>query len=100
MDETKAIERRYKLVYVPHAFIMSFLTFNERDCIIRPIVEDLPKEGCEVRTVSYSPVRDAFGFIIYHPSFDPVPLGGECPKIILTEIIFQKIQNYDRCGTK
>ncbi len=102
MSDTK--ERRYKIAYIPHEFIIHFLTFmfsfNERDYIAMPIIKDLPKEGCEVKTVSYFPERDAFGFIIHHESFEPVPLGTICPEIIIKDILFKRVKNYERCETK
>ena len=87
-------ERRYKIVYVPHGFIMSFLTFADRECIVKPVIKSLPNSGCEIRTVSYSPERDVFGFIVYHPSFDVIPMGTMCPEVIVEEIVFQRIENY------
>ena len=92
--ETPTEKRRCKIVYVPHGFIMSFLTFSDRECIIRPIIKNLPDSGCEIRTVRYFPERDSFGFIVYHPSFDIVPMGIMCPEIIVEEIVFQRIENY------
>ena len=92
MSDTK--ERRCKIVYIPHGFIMNFLTFFERECITRPIIKSLPNSGCEVKTVEYFPSRDAFGFIVYHPSFDVVPMGFMCPEVIVEEILFQRIENY------
>ena len=61
---TRSRERRCKIAYVPYEFIASFLTFTERDCIVRPIVSGLPKEGCEVEQVQYFHDRNAFGFIV------------------------------------
>jgi hypothetical protein len=90
-------ERRYKIVYIPHEFVFNALFFVETDCITKPIIADLPKEGCEVVGVQYSFDHDAFAFKVYHPSFDVIPIGGEYPKVIIKEeIVFQKVEKYER----
>lgn len=37
-------------------------------------------DDCVVERVFHSPMNRAFGFVLLHPSFDPVPDGGELPR--------------------
>jgi len=86
-------ERRNKIVYVPRESVLRCLRQYVPKYVVISVVPDLP-EGFMVKDVHYICERDAFGFIISHPSFDVVPIGTPCPEIIMDIKKFQRIRGY------
>lgn len=71
--------RRWRVLWVSPEMVMQSL-FPMRYKVEVKLV-DGPPDGVEVSDVTYSWERQAFGFRLYHPSFDEVPEGEFSPTI-------------------
>lgn len=99
-EKVNLLKRRGKIVYLPVSFvarILTGLTAGEYfysptgEYFYSPTFKELP-EDIEVSRVMAFPERDAFGFIVKHPSFEETPEGGIFPEIILKEMFFRKVK--------
>jgi len=73
-------DRRCKILYVPARVILGMVFQEGREVVRLQRVAGIPSDY-RVVNVNWDFCRDAFGILIEHPSFDPVPLGGEYPAL-------------------
>lgn len=92
MDKIKVRKGRVKIVYLPWEFIVRFIQgFDGGEYLRLPTFEGLP-DDIEVLNIMAFPARDAFGFAVYHPSFEETIPGNEYPEIVLTKMTFKKVK--------
>lgn len=80
-------ERKTKLLYVPHNFVLDFFRAQSLDQHHgrRPVIEGLPEpEKLRVLAVHHAWERNAFCFQLTHPSFEEVPDCVASPEIQVT----------------
>lgn len=75
-------ERRLKIMWVTPELLVGLRFFggNRVGDQVEWTTLDLPAD-VTVQAVHYSPERDAFGFRLYHPSWDVVPDGNVIPDV-------------------
>ena len=71
---------RRKMVFLPASKIWKFFQQQQRDNIIIPIFNGLPKDATLI-DVFYDPMRDCFCLKIEHPSFEEIPVGQCYPSL-------------------
>lgn len=81
----KDYERRVKYVYIGEehliAACVAYMT-NAETPKFRYVLKNNPfPVDCDVVRVCHDWQRRAFGVLLYHPSFDPVPVGGVPPNL-------------------
>lgn len=82
--------RRVKVLYISHRRTLTLFTQHQKGVSYVNVPQPLGlPEGYKVRSVFPDYTRDAFGFIIEHPSFDEVPDGVCAPEI---EVTFESVQ--------
>jgi hypothetical protein len=73
-------QTRVRLLYVGKYTVLDSC-FPNREWHVRCLnIAEIP-EGTFVRGVHYEYSRNAFAFVLEHPSFEPVPPGVEIPSI-------------------
>lgn len=83
MDEDS---RRCKLIWVHPALLLNLRLFGgwrDGDEVVLHLLSGVP-DGAAVHAVHYDPQRDALGFRVHHPSFDPVGVGCVIPDLRVT----------------
>jgi hypothetical protein len=78
-------DRRYRRFDVPIEFPLRFLMWEALQsglCIpMHKFSTDTFPDGVACEGVFYSPERDCFSYILYHPSWSSVPVGNSIPPV-------------------
>ena len=81
----KERERRVRVVYIGEEHLVDVCTAymtNAKPPQFRYVLKDNPfPVDCDVVRVCYDWSRRAFGVMLYHPSFAPVPDGAVAPDL-------------------
>lgn len=90
-------DRRLKIAYLPEDQLINILSrFDGRECIEVPVFAELPSD-CEVVATHIAYDRRAIGMTLRHESFGIVPDGWVIPEIVVTQMVFVKV-DYERQG--
>jgi hypothetical protein len=94
---TVITERRFKVLEIPATMIAKLFAHPDSDHVHCLWSDDLPQEAmvtgmAEVRGFDSIAIRFA------HPSFDPVPIGGEPPTIICDLFTFSLAKELPETG--
>jgi hypothetical protein len=90
-------ERRYRVLYVSPELLLEFVV-QMSDPARRPRyrVSGLP-EGARFVCAGYLQHMQMFGFLVEHPSFEPVPAFYAFPQ--LDGVLFHPVHETDPCPT-
>lgn len=91
-------ERRYKILWVSEHDVLDLWHRHAFSILTLPVLEGVP-EDCEVQTVRHDALRRAFGFLLYHDSFDVVPEGQSPPATDVgwTYVLFRRDDTATAC---
>lgn len=78
----KTKDRRWRILWVSPELVMQSLFPMRYD--VELTLVDGPPDGVKLLDVAYCWDRQAFGFRLYHPSFNEVPEGERIPTIEAT----------------
>ena len=92
--ESFPTDRRYKIAYVSHDLLTSFLTTSITTGLryAKIASEAMVPEDAKVVHVSYDFHRQCLAVILYHESFDEVPPGVEIPAVCNGLIEYQIVK--------
>lgn len=92
--ESFPTDRRYKIAYVSHDLLTSFLTTSITTGLryAKIASEAMIPEDAKIVHVSHDFARQCLAVILYHESFDEVPLGMEIPAVCNGLIEYQIVK--------
>lgn len=92
--ESFPTDRRYKIAYVSHDLLTSFLTTSIATGLryAKIASEAMIPEDAKIVHVSHDFARQCLAVILYHESFDEVPLGMEIPAVCNGLIEYQIVK--------
>ncbi len=92
----KAPERRFRVLWVSPELMANAVVNLGCQFVQEYVTEGLPEglpEGTTVQSVTYDYIRDAFGFRVYHESFDVVPDCEFPPELLVTMRVVDRGEN-------
>ncbi len=90
----EAPERRFRVLWVSPELLANAVLDSRCQYVHEYVAENLP-EGIRIEGVIYDPARDAFGFRLYHPSFDEV---APCERIPELFVMVRAVDRGERRG--